>query len=344
MLAPLNVTIRRAEFKYSADWTPISFNLDATVNGGAAQLRTTFVDGKAHTEGIGRGQQIGTRTTLRGRPSFMPTASSPRTSRSRSPPESSERVPSSRSTSCRRREVSVRVQAIRSERIQIGTTVLDVRRYELVYVNPSARSRPTSRSPATADSSASASPPIHWTSFATMSRLHVADPGLLEPGRRSGHHPCRRLQPRRDDHASGKRRRPTPSCPPSFCSPRRASAIATASSRACRRWRSWRAQSPRPASWRCASTSVDTDRAAAARNRRRSATTPKTCARSSGGSRSDRTSIPSASRSSVTAKAPGWPAGGGAREAHRSGGLDRRPLDNRRRDRARAAASRARSD
>ena len=33
MLAPLNVTIRTGEFKYQPDWTPISFSLDATVNG-----------------------------------------------------------------------------------------------------------------------------------------------------------------------------------------------------------------------------------------------------------------------------------------------------------------------
>src|SRR4030095_5323916 len=42
MLAPLNVTIRHAEFKYQPNWTPTTFTLDATVEGSLLQLNTTF--------------------------------------------------------------------------------------------------------------------------------------------------------------------------------------------------------------------------------------------------------------------------------------------------------------
>ena len=51
MLAPLNVTVRAAEFKYQPDSTPSAFNLDATVNGILLQLRTTYAGGQATAEG-----------------------------------------------------------------------------------------------------------------------------------------------------------------------------------------------------------------------------------------------------------------------------------------------------
>ena len=138
LLAPLNVNIRTAEFKYQADWTPTSFNLDATVNGGLLQLRTTFADEKASTDGVGGGQsisavhQVARKTIIHANGIFTSYVGL-----AHRLAENSEEGAEFKVYVVPQVEVTVRVKAIRSEKIQIGTTVLDVRRYELVYVNPS---------------------------------------------------------------------------------------------------------------------------------------------------------------------------------------------------------------
>jgi len=138
LLAPLNVNIRTAEFKYQPDWTPTSFNLDATVNGGLLQLKTTFAGENASTEGTGGGQsisaahQVARKTIIHANGVFTSyVALAHRLA------ENSEQGAEFKVYVVPQVEVTVRVQAVRSEKIQIGTTVLDVRRYELVYVNPS---------------------------------------------------------------------------------------------------------------------------------------------------------------------------------------------------------------
>jgi len=138
MLAPLNVTIRNAEFKYRPDWTPTSFSLDATVNGGLLQLRTTFTDGKAATEGVGPGQSVSVshpvalKTLIHANGVFTSyIALAHRLA------ENSEQGAEFKVYVVPQTEVTARVNAIQPERMQIGTTVLDVRRYDLVYANPS---------------------------------------------------------------------------------------------------------------------------------------------------------------------------------------------------------------
>jgi dienelactone hydrolase len=138
LLAPLNVNIRTAEFKYQADWTPTSFNLDATVNGGLLQLKTTFADEKATTEGVGGGQSVSAahpvarKTLIHANGVFTSYVAL-----GHRLVENSEEGAEFKVYVVPQVEVTVRVKAIRPEKIQIGTTVLDVRRYDLVYVNPS---------------------------------------------------------------------------------------------------------------------------------------------------------------------------------------------------------------
>src|SRR5689334_20088002 len=50
-----DIVMRRAEVRYRADWTPESFELEATVNGGDTQLQTTFDGQMAVTQGIDGG-------------------------------------------------------------------------------------------------------------------------------------------------------------------------------------------------------------------------------------------------------------------------------------------------
>jgi len=138
MLAPLNVTIRNAEFKYLPDWTPSAFTLDATVNDSALQLKTTFAGGRATTEGTALGKPVSAVHTVVPKPlihangvfaSYVALA--------RRLVENSEEGAEFRIYVVPQTEITVRVKAIHRERMQIGTNVIDVRRFELIYVNPS---------------------------------------------------------------------------------------------------------------------------------------------------------------------------------------------------------------
>jgi len=52
---PQSVTTRRAEVKYGPDWTPQTFTLDATVNGGDVTAKSTFAGSVARTDGVQTG-------------------------------------------------------------------------------------------------------------------------------------------------------------------------------------------------------------------------------------------------------------------------------------------------
>ena len=55
MSVPSSVTTRRAEVKYSPDWTPLAFALDATVNGGDVTAISTFTNNTVRTIGTQTG-------------------------------------------------------------------------------------------------------------------------------------------------------------------------------------------------------------------------------------------------------------------------------------------------
>jgi dienelactone hydrolase len=108
------------------------------VNGGLLQLRTTFAGEKATTEGVGGGQtvsathQVARKTLIHANGVFTSYVGL-----AHRLAENSEEGAEFKVYVVPQVEVTVRVKAIRPEKIQIGTTVLDVRRYDLVYVNPS---------------------------------------------------------------------------------------------------------------------------------------------------------------------------------------------------------------
>src|SRR4029079_13602074 len=52
---PSSVTTRRAEVKYSPDWAPLAFTLDATVNGGDVTAISTFTTTTVRTNGTQTG-------------------------------------------------------------------------------------------------------------------------------------------------------------------------------------------------------------------------------------------------------------------------------------------------
>jgi hypothetical protein len=55
MSVPSSVTTRRAEVKYSPDWAPLAFTLDATVNGGDVTAISTFTNTTVRTIGTQTG-------------------------------------------------------------------------------------------------------------------------------------------------------------------------------------------------------------------------------------------------------------------------------------------------
>lgn len=135
---PLNVTLRNAEFKYRPDWTPVSFVLDATVSAGNMSLRTTFANTAASSQGTVGTQPVSMTHTIVPRTlvhangvfaSYVALA--------RRLAENSEEGAEFRVYVVTQLEIGILVKAIRRERMQIGTTMLDVRRFELIYRNPS---------------------------------------------------------------------------------------------------------------------------------------------------------------------------------------------------------------
>ena len=130
--SPLNIIIRRAEFKYRSDWSPESFLLDADIAGGDTMVRTTFTAGTAITEG-----------TQSGKPFKASHAVSPQSLVATNAVFGSYAALARRlaSTSAGTRfrayvvlqgEVEMRVAAVSAERMQIGNTFLNVRRYDIV--------------------------------------------------------------------------------------------------------------------------------------------------------------------------------------------------------------------
>jgi len=134
--APLNVSLRRSEFRYRSDGTPELMFIDWSANGGEATLRTTYANGVATTAITQQGKpssataNIGPRTILLPNNVFAAYVAFARRLTTAQPGDifSAYVVPAA--------EVGVTVAAIATERIQIGAAFLNVRRHELTVANP----------------------------------------------------------------------------------------------------------------------------------------------------------------------------------------------------------------
>jgi hypothetical protein len=128
--------LRRAEITVGADWTPQRFAVDASVNGSDVTFRTLFEGSTATTAGEQQGKpvtlthQVDPRTVILpnniygsyvGLARRLATATAGTELRAFVVPQA---------------EVGIRVEAATSERVQIGTSFLNVRRYELTVANP----------------------------------------------------------------------------------------------------------------------------------------------------------------------------------------------------------------
>lgn len=133
---PINVVLRRAEFKYRPDWTPELLVLDVTANGGDSMLRTTFTGNSAATEVTQQGQtskvshQISPQTIALPNNVFAGYVAVARrlVGATAGAQLRAYVVPAA--------EVGITVSSVSSERAQIGAAFVDVRRFELTVANP----------------------------------------------------------------------------------------------------------------------------------------------------------------------------------------------------------------
>jgi pimeloyl-ACP methyl ester carboxylesterase len=136
LAAPLNVVTRRAEMKYAADGTPQQFSLEATANGADVMVRTSFTNGTAQTDGNQGTTKIATSHPVSPQTVVLPNgvfslyaALADRLSRVTAGAELKAYI-------LPLAEIGVKVVSDQPDRIQVGTTFLDVQRYDLLLSNP----------------------------------------------------------------------------------------------------------------------------------------------------------------------------------------------------------------
>ena len=134
--APLNAITRRAELKYAPDGTPERFMLDGALNGNDVSVRTSFINGTAQTEGNQGTTKISTSHAFSPQTVVLPNgvftlyvALADRLSRVTAGAEL-------RAYILPLAEIVVRVVSDQPERIQVGTSFLNVQRYDLLFSNP----------------------------------------------------------------------------------------------------------------------------------------------------------------------------------------------------------------
>jgi pimeloyl-ACP methyl ester carboxylesterase len=134
--APLNIVTRRAEMKYTADGTPERFSLDGSANGSDVSVRTSFVNGTAQTEGNQGTAKIATSHQFSPQTIVLPNgvfslyaALADRLSKVTAGAELKAYI-------LPLAEIGVRVVSDQPERIQVGTSFLNVQRYDLLFNNP----------------------------------------------------------------------------------------------------------------------------------------------------------------------------------------------------------------
>ncbi len=134
---PEPTIIRRAEARYSPDWTTQSFVLEASVNGGEVTARSAFGDGVVRTQGV----QGGTAFTREHKAAaqtivLMPNAFFGGWEAITRRVTSATGPVDLRAYVIPQAELGLRVAAVTNERMQVGGAFFDVRRYDVVLQSP----------------------------------------------------------------------------------------------------------------------------------------------------------------------------------------------------------------
>ena len=137
MSVPSSITTRRAEVKYSPDWTPQTFNLEASVNGGDVTARSTFEGSVARTSGA----QTGTPYSREHAISPQAVVLLPSSFFGAFEAVSRQLVNAPGGTELKayvlpQGETTIKLVSSVAERIQIGKDVFDVRHFEVLWQIP----------------------------------------------------------------------------------------------------------------------------------------------------------------------------------------------------------------
>ena len=132
LAAPLNVDVKRAQFKYRPDWSPEAFSLEGNTNNAEVSIRTSFNGTTAVTQGTQGGKPVNVSHTVTADTVVLPggvfSAFAALSHRLVGiPPKTRLRayvLPEA--------EIGLNVLDVVNERMQLGTTLLSVRRYNLV--------------------------------------------------------------------------------------------------------------------------------------------------------------------------------------------------------------------
>ncbi len=134
--APIDATLRRAEVRYGADWSPQSLAIESVINGGEVVLRTTFTGGQAISEGTQLGQPVSKTDPVSPQALVLPNTfwgayAAVARRLVDAAPGAEYRVYVAPIA-----EIGMRVAAVVREQVQVGTTTFPVRRFDLVIANP----------------------------------------------------------------------------------------------------------------------------------------------------------------------------------------------------------------
>jgi pimeloyl-ACP methyl ester carboxylesterase len=133
---PLDIITRRAEVRYSADWSPLSMTLDGTVRLRENKVQITFAGEEARVEGSLDGQPVSEVDKVSARTLVLPNGffgffeAVARRLGTVTPPVDL------RAYVAPQGEIPMRAESVADERVQTGAQTFGVRRYAMVFTNP----------------------------------------------------------------------------------------------------------------------------------------------------------------------------------------------------------------
>ena len=137
LAAPLNVVIKKAEFKYRPDGSPELFTLEGNTNNSDVAVRTSFTDTTASTQGTQGGKPINVTHSITSGVVVMPGGVFS-ASASAYAALAHRLVGVAAKTRMRayvlpEAEIGMLVMGVTTEQMQVGTALLNVRRYDLTF-------------------------------------------------------------------------------------------------------------------------------------------------------------------------------------------------------------------
>ena len=131
-----DLVINRAEVRYRPDWTPVVYELEATVNGGDTLLYTSFAGNTAVTKGVDAGQKVAHTEMVPPQAVVLPNVffgAYEGLTRRLAAGTPGQDLPVFVGFGA---QGSIRLVTSGAEIVQIGTAAVNVRRYALAYTTP----------------------------------------------------------------------------------------------------------------------------------------------------------------------------------------------------------------